>query len=195
LEDSYIEAINALSKAINVRDAYTSSHSHQLVDWAEATARRIGCSEVEIDDIHWATLLHDIGKIGIPDHILLKPNKLSEDEWTRMRKHPEIGSTIVASIRRLSGVIPIIRCHHEHYDGEGYPEGLKQEEIPLGARILSVVDAYGAMVSERVYRKPLDPQTAVKELQDCAGTQFDPQVVKTFVSLLPEFTDNYCYTS
>jgi len=148
-------------------------------------ARRLQCSEKEIEAICWAALLHDIGKIGIPDEILHKPSTLTDEEWCRMKQHPEIGANIVGNIKKLKTAIPLIRHHHEHFDGTGYPSGLSGEQIPLGARILSVVDAYGAMIDRRVYRPARDPEEAVSELRRKAGKQFDPQVVNAFLSFQP----------
>ncbi|WP_075064562.1 HD domain-containing phosphohydrolase [Ornatilinea apprima] len=185
LEEAYLESILALAKAIDARDTYTSDHSQQLVLWAEMVARRLQCSEKEIEAICWAALLHDIGKIGIPDEILHKPSTLTDEEWCRMKQHPEIGANIVSNIKKLKTAIPLIRHHHEHFDGSGYPAGLSGEQIPLGARILSVVDAYGAMIDRRVYRPAREPEEAVSELRRKAGKQFDPQVVNAFLSFQP----------
>jgi len=153
-----------------------------LVLWAEMVARKLGCNEKDIEAICWAALLHDIGKIGIPDEILHKPSHLNQEEWDTMKKHPEIGANIVSNIKKLKTAIPLIRHHHEHYDGNGYPSGLMGDQIPLGARILSVVDAYGAMIDRRVYRPPRNPEDAVTELQKKSGLQFDPRVVNAFIS-------------
>ena len=182
LEEAYLESILALAKAIDARDTYTSDHSQQLVLWAEMVARKLGCNEKDIEAICWAALLHDIGKIGIPDEILHKPSHLTQDEWNTMKQHPEIGANIVGNIKKLKTAIPLIRHHHEHFDGTGYPSGLQGEQIPLGARILSVVDAYGAMIDRRVYRPPRKPEDAVYELQRKSGIQFDPKVVNAFLS-------------
>jgi putative nucleotidyltransferase with HDIG domain len=182
LEEAYLESILALAKAIDARDTYTSDHSQQLVLWAEMVARKLGCNEKDIEAICWAALLHDIGKIGIPDEILHKPSHLNQEEWDTMKKHPEIGANIVSNIKKLKTAIPLIRHHHEHYDGNGYPSGLMGDQIPLGARILSVVDAYGAMIDRRVYRPPRNPEDAVTELQKKSGLQFDPRVVNAFIS-------------
>jgi putative nucleotidyltransferase with HDIG domain len=184
LEEAYIEAILALANAIAARHAYTADHSVRLTEWAVATAKELGCAEEEIEALRWAALLHDLGKIGVPDELLLKPGPLTEEEWTVMKRHPEIGARIVAPVKKLSAAASIIRAHHERWDGTGYPDGLKGEEIPLGARILAVVDAYGAMIDERSYRPAKSPEEAVTELKRCAGTQFDPQVVEAFLRVL-----------
>ncbi len=184
LEAAYIETVLALANAMDARDTYTADHSQRLAAWAEATARELGCSDEEIEAVRWGALLHDIGKLGVPDHILQKPGPLDEEEWAIMRQHPEIGARIVAPVRRLAHVAPIIRHHQEHWDGTGYPDGLRGEAIPLGARVLAVVDAYGAMIDDRVYRKARTHAEAVAELRRCAGTQFDPQVVEAFLRVL-----------
>ena len=186
LEEAYIEAILALAKAMDARDAYTADHSARLAEWAVATAKKLGCTAEEIEAVRWAALLHDIGKIGVPDRILQKPGPLTDEEWAMMKRHPEIGAEIVAPVKKLARVAPIIRAHHERWDGKGYPQGLKGEEIPLPARILAVVDAYGAMIDDRVYRKGREHREVVEELRRCAGTQFDPQVVEAFLQVLGE---------
>jgi putative nucleotidyltransferase with HDIG domain len=191
LEAAYIETVLALANATDTRDAYTGDHSARLAAWAEAIARDLGCGAEEIRTIRWAALLHDIGKIGVPDAILRKPASLDDAEWTVMRRHPEIGAAIVAPVKKLADMAPIIRAHQEHWDGTGYPDGLKGEAIPLGARILAVVDAYGAITDERVYRKARSQAEAVAELRRCAGTQFDPQVVEAFLRVLTATGDEH----
>ncbi len=188
LENAYVELVVTLSRAIDARDPYTAGHSERLREWAEALARRIGCSEQEVQDIRWAALLHDIGKIGIPDSILRKPGPLSAEEWHLMRQHPLIGEWILAAVPRLRTVARIVRSHHERWDGTGYPDGLVGEEIPLASRILAVVDAYVAQTDGRPYRPARSPEEAVTELRRCAGTQFDPRIVDAFCALLEERT-------
>jgi HD-GYP domain-containing protein (c-di-GMP phosphodiesterase class II) len=155
-----------------------------MVGLAEETGRELGLPEDEIKALHWAANLHDIGKIGIPDEILNKAGPLSQVEWAVMQRHPIIGARIIAPVKKLSNVAPIIRAHHERFDGAGYPYGLKGADIPLGARIVSVADAYTAMTDERVYRKAMSHAEAVAELQRYAGTQFDPDVVEAFLRVL-----------
>ncbi len=189
LEAAYLEITLALAKAVDVRDTYTSDHSERMAELAVAVARQMGLDEETVHHIRLAAFLHDIGKIGVPDTILHKPGPLTKDEWALMKKHPEIGAEIVTPIRKLRPVVEIILAHQERYDGSGYPRGLKGTEIPLGARILAVVDAYSAMTEDRVYRKAMLPEEAVVELKRCAGTQFDPQIVEVFLQVLKGFSD------
>ncbi|MDA1329999.1 MAG: GAF domain-containing protein [Chloroflexi bacterium] len=185
-QDSYTQTISALANAIDVRDSYTSGHSERLSELAVKTARKLNCSKKELEDVHWGALLHDIGKIGVPDQILSKPSALDPDEEKIMRMHPEIGARIIEPVKTLAGLAPIIRAHQEQYDGLGYPDGLKGEAIPQVARIISVADAYVAMTDDRVYRKALSSEEAEGELRRCAGTQFDPEVVEAFIAVLGE---------
>jgi PAS domain S-box-containing protein/putative nucleotidyltransferase with HDIG domain len=186
LENAYIELVVALGRAMDARDHYTAGHSERLSRWVEALARRLGCSEQEVQDMRWAALLHDIGKIGIPDSILRKPGPLTPEEWAPMRQHPVIGERILAAVPRLETVARIVRSHHERWDGTGYPDGLAGEEIPLASRIIAVVDAYVAQTDARPYRPARGHDEAVEELRRCAGTQFDPRIVDAFLELLQE---------
>ena len=186
LEAAYLEAVLALAKAMDARDAYTGDHGQRLAAWAEATARELGCNEAEVEAIRWGALLHDIGKIGVPDAILHKLGPLDEAEWAVMHRHPEVGAEIVAPMAKLADVIPIIHAHQEKWDGTGYPDGLRGEAIPLGARVLTVVDAYGAITDDRVYRQGRSHAEAVAELRHCMGTHFDPQVVEAFLRVIGE---------
>lgn len=185
-QDSYVQTVSALASAIDVRDSYTSGHSQRLAELAVKTGEVMQCTPEELADIRWGALLHDIGKIGVPDEILRKPGRLEEHEQAVMRKHPEIGAHIVEPVKTLAGVAPIIRAHQERYDGKGYPDGLKAKAIPKIARIISVADAYVAMTDERVYRPARSQEEAVEELKRCSGTQFDPQIVEAFLQALEE---------
>jgi HD-GYP domain-containing protein (c-di-GMP phosphodiesterase class II) len=187
LEEGFMETIIALANTLEARDSYTGDHGERLSRLAERIARRMGCTPDEIQAIHWAMALHDIGKIGVPDEILRKPGPLNDEEWLLMKRHPDIGADIIAPVARMKNVEPIIRHHHERFDGNGYPQRLKGYQIPLGARILSVVDAYGAIIDHRVYRKARSHDEAVVEIKRCIGTQFDAQVAEVFLDVLDEY--------
>lgn len=180
-------AVQALTAVARVHDNGTSTHAQRMVYIAEATARVLGRSEEEVQLVRLAALLHDIGKINIPNEILHKPGPLTDEEWSVMRLHPDIGRQILAQAGgRFELISHIVVAHHERWDGRGYPFGLAQEKIPLGARILSVADSYDAMTSQRPYREPMPIAQAREELQRCAGGQFDPQVVRAFLQVLDE---------
>ena len=184
MENTFLETVLALANAMDARDSYTNNHSQRLSTMAEIMCREVNVSEDEVWAVHWAGMLHDIGKIGVPDQILRKNGPLSAEDWIKMRQHPDIGARIVAPVKKLGNVAPLIRAHHERFDGNGYPEKLKGKNIPLGARILSIADAYTAMTDERVYHRPLSQEEAIKELRDKKETQFDPELVEVFISLL-----------
>jgi len=183
-EESIVEIVMALSKALEARDLSTGEHCRAITRLTERIAIDLGCSFHEIQAIRRAALLHDIGKIGIPDNILHKPGPLNEREWAIMKQHPEIGARILRMIAGLSDVARLVMSHHERFDGSGYPMGLSGEEIPVGARILTVVDAFGAMITDRVYRPSRTIPEAVEEIIRCAGRDFDPLVVKSFTKLI-----------
>ncbi len=177
--------VQVLTAAASARDRGTDDHSHRMVVLAEATARALHQSEEEVHLVRLGALLHDIGKIGIPDAILHKPGPLSDEEWAIMRLHPEIGQKILTQAGgAFRALATIVVAHHERWDGHGYPLGLEHEAIPLAARILTVIDSYDAMTSHRVYRKAMSPLDAREELQRCAGTQYDPDVVAAFLHVL-----------
>ncbi len=169
LEDTFEQTVVALANAIDVRDTYTSDHSQQIANMAAETARVLGCSQEDIDAIYWGGLLHDIGKIGIPDAILLKPTTLTEAEWEIIYRHPQMGAEMISPIKKLTHIAPIIEYSHERYDGSGYPHGAAKEEIPLGARIVSVVDSFSAMMDERPYKKPLELVDVIDEIKKKCG--------------------------
>ena len=184
MENTFLETVLALANAMDARDSYTSNHSHRLSTMAEILCREVNGSEEEVWAVHWAGMLHDIGKIGVPDQILKKNGPLSSEDWVTMRQHPDIGARIVEPVKKLGNVAPLIRAHHEWYNGSGYPQKLKGKEIPLGARILTIADAFTAMTDERIYHKPLTEEEAIKELRNNKETQFDPELVEVFISLL-----------
>jgi putative nucleotidyltransferase with HDIG domain len=178
------QTIEALAKAVDARDRYTRNHSTRVSHIAEAMSHVMRVPEQQIEKIKWAGLLHDIGKIGIRDSILLKPGPLDREERVLMNQHPTIGAEIVAPARQLSAEAPLIRWHHEWINGSGYPDGKEALDIPLGARILTIADAYEAMTSSRPYRKiPLTHEQAVGELEKYAGIQFDLEIVPILVGL------------
>jgi HD-GYP domain-containing protein (c-di-GMP phosphodiesterase class II) len=183
LKESQLETVLALAKTIEARDNYTGGHSDRMTEFAVQTAARLNCSYEEIQSIRWASLLHDIGKISIPDEILHKPGPLNVDEWELVKSHPLKGAEIVLMASNLEHVAVLVLAHHEKFDGSGYPYKLEQQRIPIGARILAVVDAYSAMTDGRVYRKPITHVEAIEELRRCSGSHFDPVVVDAFISL------------
>ncbi|MCL4368965.1 MAG: GAF domain-containing protein [Actinobacteria bacterium] len=184
LEEIYLEVITALASAIDARDSYTHGHSNRVTEYAVAIAEEMGLPASEVDVIRNASILHDVGKIGIRESILHKPGKLTKDEVREMQYHPYIGYKILQSVKLLEPVLPLVYHHQEHYDGGGYPEGLKGEGIPLGSRIIAVADAFEAMTSDRPYRLARDSEVALQELKDLAGKQFDPIVVDAFLRLV-----------
>ncbi len=184
LEGAFIQTTIALANAIDLRDAYTNIHSQQIAYWSAETAKLLDCSSEEVKDIYWGGLLHDIGKIGIPDSILNKPGKLDASEWEVVHRHPDLGAELIAPIKKLSRVAPIINCSHERYDGKGYPRGLRKKEIPLGARIVTVADSYSAMKDKRPYKDPLSDEMAIQELVNNSGIMYDPIVVDAFLKMI-----------
>lgn len=177
---SFLSSITALVNALEAKDKYTSGHSQRVADIAAAIAREMGLTPQIVDKVQLAGLVHDIGKIGVRALILNKPSRLSEEELEHVQTHPGIGEHILVPIAGDEDFLRLVRGHHEHYDGTGYPDGLKGSQIPLGARIMAVADAYEAMTSERPYRIALSDEEAHAELERCRGTQFDPDVIDTF---------------
>ena len=177
-------SIAGLAEVLLERDRYTGEHSTRVAELAGEVARSLGLDEREVERVRMAAQLHDIGKVGISDDILRKRADLSDEEWETMRGHPMIGERIVRSMPGLGPVARIIRHEHEHWDGSGYPEGLSGEQIPLGARIVFACDAYNAMTSERPYRAAMSHGSAIRELAEGAGSQFDPQVTEVLIGYL-----------
>lgn len=174
----------ALANAIEARDENTGRHSEEIGYYTQELALAMGLNPEQAHQVRLGAILHDIGKIGIPDAILSKPGRLSPSEQEVMRRHPLIGAEILDGLDGLEGVVPLIRHHQERYDGRGYPDGLQGEAIPLGARIIAVVDAFQAMTTDRPYRRALPQSEAVQELIQNTGSQFDPAVVTSFLRLL-----------
>jgi cyclic di-GMP phosphodiesterase len=181
LEDTYRTTLEALGSALDTRDVGTEAHSRRVHGYALAIADKYGVPQENMRDLAHGVLLHDIGKIGIPDSILLKPGPLTPEEWKVMRTHPEIGKRLIEGIPFLRGAVPIVYSHHEKWDGSGYPRALSGDDIPLGARIFAVVDAFDAMTADRPYSKAIPFEAAFSEIKRCAGTHFDPAVVEAFM--------------
>lgn len=187
LKEAHMETIRSLATALDAKDPYTHGHSKRVAELAKRIAREFYYRESEIEAVYYAGLLHDIGKIAIHDGILNKTGLLTEEELAKIRLHPDVGANIVKNVRFLDGIADMIRHHHEFYNGEGYPDGLAGDDIPLGARILCVADAYDAMTIDRVYRSKRTQEDAVNQLLQFRGIQFDPAVVDVFVErVLPE---------
>jgi len=184
LQDSTFQTVQALATSLEAKDNYTSGHSQRVTRYALMIAERLGIGEKELDNLRYASQLHDIGKIGITERILNKPGKLTAWEFDAIKDHPVIGERIINSLDFLDTVRKIIRHHHERWDGTGYPDGLAREDIPLLSRIMAVADSYDAMTTARPYRGALSPQEAVDELKRCADSQFDPRLVEVFLEIL-----------
>jgi putative nucleotidyltransferase with HDIG domain len=185
LRTTYMRTIKALAQAIDARDHYTHSHSENVAKIAVAIAEEMKISIKEIEIIREACELHDLGKIGVGDSILTKPDSLTPEEWAQIKRHPITGAQILEPLTFLNDVIELVRQHHEHYDGSGYPEGRKGEDIVLGARIINLADAYEAMRSARSYRKePFTKEEAILEIKNNSGKQFDPKVVEAFLKVV-----------
>jgi diguanylate cyclase (GGDEF)-like protein/putative nucleotidyltransferase with HDIG domain len=178
------DAIEALAVALLERDRYTGEHSEAVIEMSGSVARNLGLAAAEVDRVKSAALLHDIGKVAIPDEILHKPGPLTDDEWKQMKEHPVIGERILRVLPGLGNVARIVRHEHERWDGDGYPDGLAGDAIPLGSRIIIAADTYHAITSDRPYRAARSHSEAVEELTRCAGTQFDPNVTQALIGHL-----------
>ncbi len=176
----------ALNMLLDLKNLRTGLHATRLAEWAVLAAENLGVDESELRDIEAASLLHDIGKIGLPDSILLKPGKLSDEEFAITKKHPEYGWAILRSIPGLEKASLLVLHHHERFDGRGYPSGLAGENIPLGSRIVAVVDAFDAMISSRAYRDALPLEEVLRRLDADTGSQFDPKITPFFIELSKE---------
>lgn len=184
VQSTHLDVIAALANAVEARDQYTANHAVRLSVYSCMIAEKMGLTGPDMETIKRGAILHDIGKIGIRDSILLKEAPLSNEEFHAMKEHPEIGSRILKRMNGLEDVVSIVMHHHEFYNGEGYPYGKKGDEIPIGARIVGVADAFEAMTSERPYRSAMTVEAAIEELERMAGIQFDPEVVKTFKEII-----------
>ena len=186
IESAYTHTIQALALALEAKDSYTAGHSRRVSRFAYLLARRLGLSHEKCEDIRGGALMHDIGKIGVPERVLLKPERLSEEEVQLIQMHPVIGAQILEPVRSLRRYVPALRHHHERWDGKGYPDGLSGEAIPIEARITLIADTFDAITSDRPYRpcKPLE--LAIDQFTRFAGTQFDPECVRVFLEILRE---------
>ncbi|MFA5165341.1 MAG: diguanylate cyclase [Candidatus Omnitrophota bacterium] len=181
-----VESIFAFAKTIELKDHYTGEHVEKTVHYATEVARQLGLPKEEIEKISQASILHDLGKIGVSEKILLKKGKLTKKEYEEIKRHPQIAVDILRPIQSLQGVVPMIYYHHERWDGKGYSNGLKGEQIPVGARIIAVSDVYEALTSDRPYRKAYPKEEAIKIIKNSSGSQFDPKVVDAFLNVLQQ---------
>ena len=178
--------IKTIAGAIDAKDTYTNGHSSRVAEYSREIARRMGYNEEKLNDIFMMGLLHDVGKIGVPDAVINKPAKLNDEEYELIKNHPVMGAKILSNIKEMPTLATGARWHHERYDGTGYPDGLKGEEIPEEARIIAVADAYDAMSSHRSYREPLAQNVVRKEIDKGRGTQFDPGIAEVMLSMIDE---------
>ena len=183
------QVIQALSGTVDAKDRYTNGHSMRVAGYAAELSRRMGMDQQYQENIYYTGMLHDIGKIGVPDEIINKPGKLTDQEYDLIKTHPDIGSQIVKNISEVPGLYEGTRGHHERYDGRGYPDGLAGEKIPLIARIIAVADSYDAMTSHRSYRSPLPQQVVREEIQKGRGSQFDPAIADIMLGMIDEDTE------
>jgi len=181
--DMFLGTVRALTASIDAKDPYTCGHSERVADLAASLARALGLNTDAVERIRIAGLVHDIGKIGVPEAILRKPGRLTDDEVVAMKSHPAIGHRILQDIKQLADVLPGVLHHHERYDGKGYPQGLAGEGIPLSARIIALADSFDAMSSNRTYRAALPRAKVLSEIRACAGAQFDPRMAEVFVTM------------
>lgn len=187
----YHEMVECITSALDARDPYTGNHSRRVSDMACFLCGKLGISHEETQEIHISGHLHDIGKIGVPDRVLLKPEKLNDEEWELMKKHPEIGADILSKSPHFSRIAAIILHHHERWDGKGYPFGAKGTEIPIGARIIAVCDSIDAMASARAYRKALPLDVVKSEIEKNIGIMYDPKIAQMALDNWEELTKEY----
>lgn len=187
LQDSYLNTLKALGAMVDAFDWHTERHSEKVRDYALAIARKMNLPHEDLKTIEYAAYIHDIGKVGVDLSIIRKPEKLTEEDWRQIIKHPLLGANIAERMEMLRTLSPLIMHHHERFDGKGYPDGLRSESIPLGARILAVADSFEAMTAERPYRQAFSKEIATREIKRCSGVQFDPKVVEAFLEVVDEF--------
>ncbi|HYW28426.1 MAG TPA: HD domain-containing phosphohydrolase [Gaiellales bacterium] len=184
LEEQHLATVAALAAALEAKDAYTGNHAQTIAEFAVAVGEELGLGGRELRATRMGALLHDVGKIGIPESILNKPGPLTDDEFTVMKRHTVIGADIIAGIPGMEEVVSLVRSSHERWDGRGYPDGLQGNEVPRGAYVIAVCDAFHAMVEDRVYRKAMSYEGAIAELRRCSGTQFMPAAVEALVAVV-----------
>ncbi len=189
IRQTFLSAIDSLVRTLEARDPYTSGHSLRVRNYSVALARILGFEKTQLKQISLASKLHDIGKVGLPEGILNKPGRLSTEEYDRVKEHPEIGERILSPIIHNRYVLAGIRGHHERWDGGGYPDGLKSENIPVCARVISIADCFDALTSSRAYRKAMTVEAALKIIQEGAGVQFDPRFVTPFLELIRDLDE------
>ncbi len=183
LKELFYKTIKSISSALDSKDPYTHGHSLRVTLYSLILAKEMGFDEKLLEEIETAGLLHDIGKIAIPQNILCKPGRLTDEEFAVMKSHPNNSEKLILSVKKLAGISSWLKAHHERWDGKGYPDGLKGEEIPLSSRIVAIADTYDAMTSTRSYRKALSHEVAIEEIKRCAGSQFDPNLAYKFIEL------------
>lgn len=186
LSELFYKTIKSIAYALDAKDEYTHGHSMRVTLYSLALAKSLNLPDGLLEEIETTGLLHDIGKIAIPEKILLKPGKLTEEEYEIIKKHPELGENLVGGIGKLKLISNWLKYHHERYDGKGYPEGLVGDAIPISSRIIAIADTYDAMTSSRSYRPALSHYEAIEEIKRCSGTQFDPELAKLFISISDE---------
>ncbi len=185
-ERLFMHVVSSLAEAIDAKDTYTNGHSGRVADYSRQIAIRYGLSDKQVNDIYMMGLLHDVGKIGIPDAVINKPAKLTDEEYDIIKNHPVMGARILGNIKEMPSLANGARWHHERYDGKGYPDGLRGEEIPMEARIIAVADSYDAMSSHRSYRQPLSQAVVREEIEKGKGTQFDPVFADIMLRMMEE---------
>ena len=186
LENAYMESIETLRFTVEAKDPYTRGHSDRVSEYSVLIGKKLGLSEQDLKTLKIGGLFHDIGKIGVPDNILLKTSKLTDDEYSEIKNHPTIGAHILSNATIFKEMLPVVKHHHERYDGNGYPGKLKGSDIPFLARITAVADSFDAMTSKRTYRDSLSLDIVKEEIKKCKGTQFDPEITDVFLDILSE---------
>ena len=189
LENAYLESIQTLRYTVDAKDTYTRGHSDRVSEYSVLIGKYLGLPESDLKTLRIGGLFHDIGKLGVPDSILLKAGKLSDNEYSEVKNHPSIGAHILSSASIFKDIIPIVKHHHERYDGHGYPSQLEGENIPYFARITSIADSFDAMTSKRAYRDSMPIEKVISEFENCKGTQFDPKLTDLFLDILRNHFD------